>query len=214
MVETKNQLHEFRNENGASLRRITPSTQVGRLSGSHSDIDFQVAQFPSWEGRWGKRKVKRSAQRWTQWSKSRAAGCNSRAAENCGGKPVCRWVSWRRTMEPTNSGRVDHWSQCVESRYVLKASLENILTNGWSFVGSGQAKRPWSPCFEKRFGGEQPFGTGFDAHTVPLCGAPANDLNRYLKSLRNKRKKHSKSSARAREKGRSRKKWKLSPWLG
>ena len=62
MVETKNQLHEFRNENGASLRRITPSTQVGRLSGSHSDIGFQLAQFPSWEGRWGKRKVKRSAQ--------------------------------------------------------------------------------------------------------------------------------------------------------
>ena len=44
-------------------------------------------------------------------------------------------------------------------------------------------------------------------HTVPLCGARANDLNRYLKSLRNKRKKHRKSSAkRAREKGRSRKK--------
>ena len=40
---------------------------------------------------------------------------------------------------------------------------------------------------------------------MPLCGARANDLNRYLKSLRNKRKKHRKSSAkRAREKGRSR----------
>ena len=46
MVETKNQLHEFRNENGASLRRITPSTQVGRLSGSHSDIGFRLTQFP------------------------------------------------------------------------------------------------------------------------------------------------------------------------
>ena len=47
---------------------------------------------------------------------------------------------------------------------------------------------------------------GLHTHTVPLCGARANDLNRYLKSLRNKRKKHSKSSAkRAREKGRSRK---------
>ena len=46
MVETKNQLHEFRNENGASLRRITPSTQVGRLSASHSDIGFRLTQFP------------------------------------------------------------------------------------------------------------------------------------------------------------------------
>ena len=46
-----------------------------------------------------------------------------------------------------------------------------------------------------------------DAHTVPLCGARAIDLNRHLKSLRNKRKKHRKSSAkRAREKDRCRKK--------
>ena len=53
----------------------------------------------------------------------------------------------------------------------------------------------------------EPLGTGVDTHTVPLCGARANDLNRYLKSLRNKRKKRRKSSAkRAREKGRSRKK--------
>ena len=44
-------------------------------------------------------------------------------------------------------------------------------------------------------------------HTVPLGGARVEGLNRYLKSLRNKRKKHRKSSAkRAREKGRSRKK--------
>ena len=64
-----------------------------------------------------------------------------------------------------------------------------------------------SPCLKKRFRGEEPLGTGFDTHTVPLCGARANDLNRYLKSLRSKRKKHRKSSAkRAREKGRSRKK--------
>ena len=51
----------------------------------------------------------------------------------------------------------------------------------------------------------EPLGTGVDTHTVPLCGARAKDLNSYLKSLRSKRKKHRKSSAkRAREKGRSR----------
>ena len=49
--------------------------------------------------------------------------------------------------------------------------------------------------------------TGGDTHTVPLCGARAKSLNSYLKSLRTKRKKRRKSSAkRAREKGRSRKK--------
>ena len=31
-------------------------------------------------------------------------------------------------MEPTNSGRVDQWSQCVESRYVSSASGTDIST--------------------------------------------------------------------------------------
>ena len=43
---------------------------------------------------------------------------------------------------------------------------------------------------------KEPLGTGIDTHTAPLCGARANDLNRHLKSLRNKRKKHRKSSAK------------------
>ena len=41
----------FRNDNSASFRRVTPSTQVGRLSGSHFDIGFQLTQLP------GQRKV-------------------------------------------------------------------------------------------------------------------------------------------------------------
>ena len=32
----------IRNEDSAPLREITLSTQVGRLSGSHSDIGFQL----------------------------------------------------------------------------------------------------------------------------------------------------------------------------
>ena len=36
----------FRHVNSASLRRITPSTHVGRLSGLHFDIGFQLTQFP------------------------------------------------------------------------------------------------------------------------------------------------------------------------
>ena len=34
----------------------------------------------------------------------------------------------RTTMEPTNSSRVDHWSRCVQSRYVSSASGTDILT--------------------------------------------------------------------------------------
>ena len=36
----------FRYVNSASLRRITPSTHVGRLSGSHFDFGFQLTQLP------------------------------------------------------------------------------------------------------------------------------------------------------------------------
>ena len=63
------------------------------------------------------------------------------------------------------------WTACQQlkrkSRYVLKASLENILTNGWSFVGSGQAKRPCIPLLVKLKWGvlKAPFGTGVDRHT-------------------------------------------------
>ena len=59
---------------------------------------------------------------------------------------------------------------------------------------------------------KEPFETGFDTHTHthtragPLGGARVRNLNRYLKSLRNERKKDRKSSAkRAREKDRCRK---------
>ena len=36
-------------------------------------------------------------------------------------------------------------------------------------------------------------------HTVPLCGARANDLNRHLKSLRNKRKNTERAALRGQE---------------
>ena len=31
------------------------------------------------------------------------------------------------------------------------------------------------PCLKKRCRGEEPLGTGFDTHTVPLCGPRADD---------------------------------------
>ena len=53
-------LHDFQHEFSAPLTGITPSTQVGRLSGSHSDIGFQLTQFPGGR-KVENRKVKRSA---------------------------------------------------------------------------------------------------------------------------------------------------------
>ena len=70
-----------------------------------------------------------------------------------------------------------------------------------SFVASGRCVEPDAPA------GGKLLETECDTHTRPLCGALAEDLNRHLKSLRNKRKKTRKSSAeRAREKDRSSKK--------
>ena len=42
VVERENPLHDFQHEFSAPVTGITPSTQVGRLSGSHSDIGFQL----------------------------------------------------------------------------------------------------------------------------------------------------------------------------
>ena len=62
-----------------------------------------------------------------------------------------------------------------------------------------------APCVNNGNCKVEPLETGVDTHTVPLGGARVEGLNRYLKRLRNKRKKHRKSSAkRAREKDRSR----------
>ena len=46
VVERENPLHDFQHEFSAPVTGITPSTQVGRLSGSHSDIGFLLTQFP------------------------------------------------------------------------------------------------------------------------------------------------------------------------
>ena len=45
-VEEVSRLHDFQHEFSAPVTRITPSAQVGRLSGSHSDIGFLLTQFP------------------------------------------------------------------------------------------------------------------------------------------------------------------------
>ena len=64
MKDPKSLLHDFQHEFSAPVTGITPSTQVGRLSGSRSDIGFQSTQFPGVR-KVENRKVKRSAK--TVW---------------------------------------------------------------------------------------------------------------------------------------------------
>ena len=47
----------FQHDFSAPVTGITPSTQVGRLSGSHFDIGFRLTQFPV-EKEWRNGKVK------------------------------------------------------------------------------------------------------------------------------------------------------------
>ena len=68
-----------------------------------------------------------------------------------------------------------------------------------SFVGMARETAAMPPASKEG-------RTLFDTHTVPLGGACVRNLNRYQKTLRNKRKKDRKSSAkRARENDRCRK---------
>ena len=41
----KKEVGDFQYEFSASLRRITPSTRVGRLSGSHFELGFSVSSI-------------------------------------------------------------------------------------------------------------------------------------------------------------------------
>ena len=104
------------------------------------------------------------------------------------------------------------WTACAK---VVAGTHQSVL---WCFpchipasLGQVGCDRPGPPALWGGCSGNcgiKPFGTGGDTHThtAPLGGARVESLNRHLKSLRNKRKKHRKSSAkRAREKDRSRK---------
>ena len=97
-----------------------------------------------------------------------------------------------------------NWTARSTAEAGTQWSVLNCFSTYWHPLRwTGSASGVPSPCLET----SEPLGTGVDARTVPLCGAGAGGLDRHLKSLRNKRKKHRKSSAkRAREKDRCRKK--------
>ena len=79
----------FRHVNGASLRRITPSTHVGRLSGSHFDIGFQLTQFPGkkvMERQGGEVGENRMVEQCLQWDTQARlqSGCKSAVGKGLG----------------------------------------------------------------------------------------------------------------------------------
>ena len=109
MVETKKLLVKFRNGFGAPVTGITPSTQVGRLSGSHSDIGFQLTQFP------GRRKVmepkSEKSKELKVFEQLFLASCKTKCSQNarlsCNNvvEMVCGRYREQTTMDTKNSGR-------------------------------------------------------------------------------------------------------------
>ena len=118
------------------LRFTWPWRELGcrgcKLENTHSDIGFQLPQFPGGRNV-ENRKVKRSAR--TVWF-NLVFNCTRKRSDTqrgCKSAASLRWEKvlgsiMRTTMEPTNSSRVDHWSRCVQSRYVSSASGTDILT--------------------------------------------------------------------------------------
>ena len=75
-------------------------------------------------------------------------------------------------MKTTNSSEGNHWSQCVQRRYVQKASLPDITAvQGVSSLSGDSKTAHHSPALEKGGDGNdgsEPFGTGGDTHTHTL----------------------------------------------
>ena len=78
-------------------------------------------------------------------------------------------------MEATNSGRVDHWSRCVESRYrkVINLPFPSMTAASLHTVGHG-CRVPLPVELGWKNGGRKPFvqgwthsEIGFQLHSIP-----------------------------------------------
>ena len=155
----RKQLHDFRNDHSASLRRITPSTHVGRLSGSHFDIGFQLTQFP------GKMVME---------PKGEMVGAHEDVSKN----GLCTSAVHERAAADGDKGKVYGMKTCNhhESNKTDWNSLLKSFSAGTQ-IGvpiclmecpqlSSLAAELWIPCcplLETRE--KEPFGTGLDTHT-------------------------------------------------
>ena len=103
MVEEEKLLHDCRHEFSAPVTGITLSTQVGRLSGSYSDIGFPLTQFP------GERKaMERKGEKvgaLEQFNILFTCLQKCAAAESGGRKTPGGGKSWATTMNQIESGK-------------------------------------------------------------------------------------------------------------
>ena len=101
----------------------------------------------------------------TQWSNSRAAGCNSRAAENCGGKPVLGKKHMKHHESNQRSGqRVQKFIEQVHNAASRIASPRSDSV----FVGQCLSVVHCPPAESERQKPNcevEPLGTGGDTHT-------------------------------------------------
>ena len=185
---------------------------TGTQSPPHSDIGFRLTQFPG-EKEWHNGKAK-SPINWRCLNIGVSLICSDATAARERRK-AAKGKFRGGIMQTTMKQNVEKWSHSLwkTPQVHTETSLSACRASG-SFVGHGPWTHAMSPCFEIRFGGGQPFGTGFDTHTVPLCGARANDLNRYLKALETKERNTERAALRGQERKVGRQKLILSPWLG
>ena len=93
--------------------------------------------------------------------------CSDSAASHERWKPVYGEGSMGTTMKTKNSGEGNQWSQCVQRRYVQKASLPDITAaQGVSSLSGDSKTAHHSPaCMLEPSRNAVPFGTGVDTHT-------------------------------------------------
>ena len=144
-MDPKNPLHGFQHGFSAPVTGITPSTQVGRLSGSHSDIGFLLinSQVEKGEGT-ARRKVQEFEDVSTMvWCTS---AVHERAAAESGRRRRFRGKYRGTTME-TNKERVE--SQLVEQFLQVHTGDQSVLpTPRHSFVALSLPRVAQCPCLE------------------------------------------------------------------
>ena len=156
-MEKVNPLHDFQREFSAPLKGITPSAQVGRLSGSHSDIGFQLTQLP------GKMVMEPKGEKVGALEDVSTNGlCTSAVHERAAADDDKGNVYGMKTCNHHESKRTD-WNSLLKSFPAGTFSRQH----GWVFVG------PCHPCAHgppallsggNGNSGVEPFGTGGDTH--------------------------------------------------
>ena len=131
---------------GASFRRVTPSTQVRRLSGSHSDTGFQLTQLPRWE-KWRWNSMAKSPRNCRCFNK----GCFPLTANLSGGKTSAQLSSkkqvwgWKRGRNMNQKKRrVESQLEIVQQVHIHGQRMLPSLMH--SFVGQSSIRELCPPA--------------------------------------------------------------------